>query len=119
MNESESFMKINEFGDKIWTTNDGVLHRLDRPAVEYNGGSETWWMDGFRHRSDGPAVFFQTDIKNGTLKVCVIAKMVRQLFIQKEIKNGLLTMFFIKQKKNILMLFQTKQKQGVYLARIS
>ncbi len=59
MNKSESFMSINKFGDKIWTTNDGALHRLDGPAVEYNGGSnETWWMNGIRHRSDGPAVVF-------------------------------------------------------------
>jgi hypothetical protein len=68
MNESESFMKINKFGDKIWTTNDGVLHRLDGPAVEYNGGSETWWMDGFRHRSDGPAVFFSNGHKEWHLR---------------------------------------------------
>jgi hypothetical protein len=68
MNESESFMKINKFGDKIWTTNDGTLHRLDGPAVEYSGGSETWWMDGIKHRSDGPAIVFPSGHKEWHLR---------------------------------------------------
>jgi hypothetical protein len=68
MNESESFMKINKFGNKIWTTNDGVLHRLDGPAVEYSGGSETWWMDGIKHRSDGPAIVFPSGHKEWHLR---------------------------------------------------
>jgi len=61
MNESESFMKINKFGDKIWKTNDGKFHRLDGPAIEFNDGYKEWWFEGRIHREDGPAILY----KNG------------------------------------------------------
>ncbi len=45
------------FNDRIeWRNNNGWLHRLDEPAIEYFDGRREWWFDGQRHRVDGPAV---------------------------------------------------------------
>jgi len=52
---SESFMEINEEGDKYWKNKDGKLHRLDGPAVERLNGYKAWYKNGLRHRLDGPA----------------------------------------------------------------
>lgn len=32
-----------------------VPHREDGPAIIYDDGDETWWLNGERHRLDGPA----------------------------------------------------------------
>jgi hypothetical protein len=42
-------------GYKEWYQN-GEIHRLDGPAVEYADGSKEWYLNGERHRLDGPAV---------------------------------------------------------------
>ena len=42
-------------GDKSWWV-DGKRHRLDGPAIERTDGSKEWWVDGKRHRLDGPAI---------------------------------------------------------------
>lgn len=34
----------------------GVLHREDGPAIEYESGTKEWFSNGVRHRKDGPAV---------------------------------------------------------------
>ncbi len=34
----------------------GEYHRLDGPAIEWNNGDRSWWINGERHREDGPAV---------------------------------------------------------------
>jgi hypothetical protein len=49
-------MSINENGNKEWRLN-GLLHRIDGPAVEWENGSKEWWVKGERHRADGPAIF--------------------------------------------------------------
>lgn len=45
--------------DAIWKRREwrvnGVLHRLDGPAVIYDNGEQVWYKDGKRHRIDGPA----------------------------------------------------------------
>ena len=46
---------IDADGNKEWWV-DGKRHRLDGPAIEYNGGSKEWWVDGKLHRIDGPAI---------------------------------------------------------------
>jgi hypothetical protein len=51
----ESVMYINEYGDQEWYVN-GMLHRIDGPAVIKPNGSQYWWVDGKRHRTDGPAI---------------------------------------------------------------
>ena len=63
MDIAKSFMKINKFGDKIWKTNDGVLHRLDGPAVEFNNEYKEWWFEGRIHCEDGPAIVFPSGHK--------------------------------------------------------
>lgn len=41
---------------KHWHKNDGLLHRVGGPAVEWADGSKQWLVNGQRHRLDGPAV---------------------------------------------------------------
>jgi len=33
-----------------------INHRLDGPAVEWDDGYYSWWVDGYNHRLDGPAI---------------------------------------------------------------
>jgi hypothetical protein len=47
--------KVDRRGTKRWYQN-GLLHRLDGPAVEYANGSKAWCQNGEPHRLDGPAV---------------------------------------------------------------
>lgn len=35
---------------------DGILHRQDGPAIEWEDGSFQWYKNGFLHRENGPAV---------------------------------------------------------------
>ena len=42
-------------GDKSWYI-DGELHREDGPAVEYPDGTKYWYINGKRHNENGPAV---------------------------------------------------------------
>ena len=48
-------VKVSYNGDKRWYQN-GELHRLDGPAVEYADGDKRWFQNGMRHRLDGPAI---------------------------------------------------------------
>jgi hypothetical protein len=43
------------FGNKWWYLN-GVLHREDGPAVEYDDGEKHWYLNGKWHRENGPAI---------------------------------------------------------------
>ena len=47
---------VDEYGTKWWFNEDGLLHRLDGPAVEYADVYEFWYQNGKYHRLDGPAV---------------------------------------------------------------
>ena len=42
-------------GEKEWYFNE-ERHRLEGPAVEYIDGSKSWYLNGERHRLEGPAV---------------------------------------------------------------
>jgi hypothetical protein len=42
-------------GNKWWYQN-GELHRLDGPAIEYIDGHKEWYQNGKLHRLDGPAI---------------------------------------------------------------
>jgi hypothetical protein len=42
-------------GYRAWYQN-GVPHRLDGPAIENADGSREWLIDGAHHREDGPAL---------------------------------------------------------------
>ena len=49
-------------GYKAWYQN-GKLHRLDGPACEYADGSMAWYQDGNLHREDGPASEYADEYK--------------------------------------------------------
>ena len=49
---------ISEYGKK-WYLN-GLLHRIDGPAVEWVSGTIEWYQHGARHRLDGPAYISNT-----------------------------------------------------------
>ena len=34
----------------------GILHRVDGPAVIYDNGTTEWLVNGLRHRTDGPSI---------------------------------------------------------------
>ena len=42
-------------GDRFWYQN-GRLHRTDGPACEYLDGDKCWYQNGKLHREDGPAI---------------------------------------------------------------
>ena len=46
---------IRADGTQHWYQN-GQVHRLDGPAYIYSNGSQRWYQNGQRHRLDGPAV---------------------------------------------------------------
>ena len=46
---------VADNGDITWYQN-GLLHRLDGPAIEYLNGDKFWFQNGKLHRLDGPAV---------------------------------------------------------------
>jgi len=51
----ESTLEIDPFGNKRWKNKEGLLHRLDGPAIEWSGGGKRWYQNGLIHRLDGPA----------------------------------------------------------------
>jgi hypothetical protein len=58
--------RIDRNGTKTWYLNEvypdgvssqaGILHREDGPAIEYASGTKAWYLNGVQHREDGPAV---------------------------------------------------------------
>lgn len=52
----EPTMTVDEDGNKYWRNEDGLLHRIDGPAVEFADGDKHWYVKGVRHREDGPAI---------------------------------------------------------------
>ena len=53
MNETNPV--VNDYGDKFWYQ-DGLLHRLDGPAVEWASGRKEWYQNDKLHHLDGPAI---------------------------------------------------------------
>ena len=54
--DDESTLEIDKFGNKFWKNKEGLLHRLDGPALEWpGGGGKRWYENGLLHRLDGPA----------------------------------------------------------------
>ena len=50
-------------GDKAWYIH-GKLHRIDGPAIERANGKKEWFLNGKRHRTDGPAVEYSDGSKS-------------------------------------------------------
>ena len=49
--------RVDVYGNIYYSkTKDGMVHRLDGPAITLANGSEKWLVDGKLHRTDGPAV---------------------------------------------------------------
>jgi hypothetical protein len=44
------------WGGIEYINEDGKLHRLDGPAVEWKNGNKSWYYNGKLHRTDGPAI---------------------------------------------------------------
>ena len=38
-------LKIDKYGNKYWRLN-GLLHRIDGPAVEFTSGYKAWFLNG-------------------------------------------------------------------------
>src|ERR1039458_2599639 len=43
-------------GTKKWRDSNGMLHRVDGPAIEWANGGEEWFECGELHRVGGPAL---------------------------------------------------------------
>lgn len=54
MGIAEYYYKDGRILDKLIF--DSPLHREDGPAIKYEGGDESWYIDGYLHRDDGPAI---------------------------------------------------------------
>jgi len=61
--DSESTLIIDKYGTKRWKNAEGLLHRLDGPALEGTDGNKCWFQNGLRHRLDGPAIEFPSGVK--------------------------------------------------------
>jgi hypothetical protein len=59
---------INSYGTKEWYQ-DGNLHRLNGPAIEWVNRDKSWYQDGNLHRLDGPAIKKLMEINSGTIMV--------------------------------------------------
>lgn len=46
-----------------WCNEEGLLHRLDGPAIEYTSGTKEWWVNGELHREDGAAIEYASGTK--------------------------------------------------------
>lgn len=66
----------------------GMVHRLDGPAIEHANGHKEWWVNGKRHRLDGSAI----ETVNGEGKYYIDGnyclpknfKSEKELFIRKQ-----------------------------------
>lgn len=53
--EIKDGMHIDDYGNKVWYNN-GKLHRIDGPAVEWSYGTKQWIKNDVLHRIGGPAM---------------------------------------------------------------
>jgi len=54
-------MKVTKYIYSIhseYRNENGRLHREDGPAIEYDDGSEEWFLNGKYHRENGPAIIY-------------------------------------------------------------
>ena len=54
---------VEDNGTTRWFNENGKLHRLDGPAVEWPDGTKMWYQNGLYHRLDGPAVEYADGYK--------------------------------------------------------
>ena len=46
---------VTRFGQERWCLSNGMLHRIDGPALTHKNGARQWINYGLFHRLDGPA----------------------------------------------------------------
>jgi len=57
-------IEVDEYGNKRYLNDEGKLHRLDGPAVEYyNSGSKEWYINGNRHQNIDPVAEYSIGTK--------------------------------------------------------
>jgi len=49
-------VKVQDNGTREWFNLNGLLHRVDGPAIEHANGDKWWYLNDQRHRVDGPAI---------------------------------------------------------------
>jgi hypothetical protein len=54
---------VKVFSDRTEWYQNGQLHRLDGPAIEYPNGDKRWYQNDQLHRLDGPAIEFSNGTK--------------------------------------------------------
>jgi hypothetical protein len=47
--------EVDENGNKEWRNKEGLFHRENGPAIEYENGNKFWYKEGKLHREGGPA----------------------------------------------------------------
>ena len=52
------YVTVDVFGTTRWYKDAKctILHRENGPAVEWAGGTKSWYQNGQLHRTDGPAI---------------------------------------------------------------
>ena len=56
MKNIKSKLIIDKKGTKRWRLPNGKYHREDGPAIEYEDGFKSWYINGKLHRKNRPAV---------------------------------------------------------------
>ena len=56
------YVTVDEKGTTRWYKDAKctILHRENGPAVEWAGGTKSWYQNGQLHRTDGPAIISKT-----------------------------------------------------------
>jgi hypothetical protein len=86
INEGIFKKKYKKYSNRIEYQNDnGELHREDGPAVIWNNGSKSWYLNGKRHREDGPAI----ELSNGYKSWYLNDKQYTKEKWEEEVKNML------------------------------
>jgi hypothetical protein len=49
-------IRNNYLSRTVWRNEQGQVHRIDGPAVEYDNGTKMWYYNNTYHRLDGPAI---------------------------------------------------------------
>ena len=56
-------VEVGACGTRRYFNNAYELHRTDGPAVEWAGGTKSWYQNGQLHRTDGPAIVYSDGTK--------------------------------------------------------
>ena len=64
---AESICRINECGDKYWELSNKKFHREDGPAIVWNTGLCSWWLNG--HYYFSKEQYFEASTKENQEKL--------------------------------------------------